>query len=48
MTAIAKNKFSLLAGLLLMLGAAACNTVEGFGEDVEEAGDAVEDATDGE
>lgn len=27
---------------------AGCNTVQGFGRDVEEAGDAVEDATDGE
>lgn len=26
-----------------LLGAAGCNTVEGFGEDVEAAGDAIED-----
>jgi predicted small secreted protein len=33
-----------VAGALsLMLGLAACNTVEGFGEDVEAAGDAIED-----
>lgn len=33
-----------LAGALgLMLGLSACNTVEGVGEDVEAAGDAIED-----
>lgn len=33
---------------LLFVGAtlAACNTVEGIGRDVEEAGDAIEDAAD--
>jgi predicted small secreted protein len=36
-----------LAGALgLMLGLTACNTVEGFGEDVEAAGDAIEDEAD--
>jgi predicted small secreted protein len=34
---------SLAGALGLMLGLAACNTVEGFGEDVEAAGDAIED-----
>ena len=33
-----------LAGALgLIFGLAGCNTVEGFGEDVEAAGDAIED-----
>ncbi|MBN1239209.1 MAG: entericidin A/B family lipoprotein [Gammaproteobacteria bacterium] len=33
-----------LAGALsLVMGLAACNTVEGVGEDVEAAGDAIED-----
>ncbi|UNE49160.1 entericidin EcnAB [Aquisalinus flavus] len=31
-----------------MFGATACNTIEGMGEDAEAAGDAAEDATDGE
>lgn len=30
----------------MVLGLAACNTVEGFGEDVESAGDAIEDEAD--
>lgn len=30
----------------LLLGLAGCNTVEGFGEDVESAGDAIEDEAD--
>lgn len=34
------------AALLALLGATACNTVEGAGEDVEAAGDAIEEATD--
>lgn len=32
-----------LALLLLALSQVGCNTVEGFGEDVEDAGDAIED-----
>jgi predicted small secreted protein len=41
------NRSLLLAGLIV-LGAplAACNTVEGAGEDVESAGDAIEDTAD--
>ena len=31
--------------LLMMLAISACNTMEGAGEDVEEAGDEIEDAT---
>lgn len=31
---------------LLALAAAGCNTTEGFGQDVEEAGDAIEDTAD--
>ncbi|GGC95699.1 Entericidin EcnAB [Aquisalinus flavus] len=45
---IFSNKLSLLAALFLMFGATACNTIEGMGEDAEAAGDAAEDATDGE
>jgi predicted small secreted protein len=41
------NRSLLLAGLIF-LGAplAACNTIEGAGEDVESVGDAVEDTAD--
>lgn len=35
-----------LGALLLMVGLVACNTIEGVGEDVESAGDTVEDAAD--
>ena len=35
--------FSMLAGTFL-LASAACNTVEGMGEDAQAAGEAVEDA----
>lgn len=37
-----KTIFSLVAAVAL-LGVAACNTVEGAGEDVESAGEAVQD-----
>jgi predicted small secreted protein len=37
------KKFSALAAVILL---ASCNTVEGAGEDLEEAGDRVEEATD--
>lgn len=38
-----------LAGVLVAMAvaAAACNTVEGLGEDAEAVGDEIEDATDG-
>jgi predicted small secreted protein len=41
------NRSLLLAGLIF-LGAplAACNTIEGAGQDVESAGDAIEDTAD--
>lgn len=44
------SRFTLFA-MLLMLGGAtallgACNTTEGFGKDVEAAGDAIEDTAD--
>ena len=38
------NKMLTLVALLLAIGTAACNTVEGAGEDIEAAGDAIEDA----
>lgn len=37
--------FALPLALFFALGLSACNTVEGAGEDIESAGDAVEDAT---
>ncbi len=40
-----KKLFSVLVALAA-LGAAACNTVEGAGQDVESAGEAVQDAAD--
>jgi predicted small secreted protein len=41
------NRSLLLAGLIsLTVPLAACNTIEGAGEDVESVGDAVEDTTD--
>ncbi len=36
----------LLAAMALTPALTGCNTMEGAGEDIEEAGDAVEDATD--
>lgn len=38
------KKLILPAALLLSLAAAACNTVEGMGQDVESVGETVEDA----
>ncbi|GGE31979.1 hypothetical protein GCM10011367_03050 [Marinicauda pacifica] len=35
---------ALLASLFMLAGITACNTVEGAGEDVQEAGEAIEDA----
>jgi predicted small secreted protein len=34
----------LSAALIVVLGLSACNTMEGFGRDVEEAGEEIEDA----
>ncbi|MCW8107654.1 entericidin A/B family lipoprotein [Alteromonas ponticola] len=44
-----KNKiFGFLTVFTFVFGLAACNTMHGAGEDVEEAGEAVQDAADGE
>lgn len=40
------KKLYLSAALVFGLAVSACNTWDGMGEDVESAGDAVEDATD--
>lgn len=37
------KKMSLFAALALFFGAAACNTVEGMGQDVEATGEAIEE-----
>jgi len=37
----------LLAGLWCCTGLTGCNTVEGAGEDIEDAGDAIEDEAEG-
>ncbi len=36
----------LLAALFVFLGLAACNTMEGAGEDIEAGGEAIQDAAD--
>ncbi|MEC9372640.1 MAG: entericidin A/B family lipoprotein [Planctomycetota bacterium] len=41
------RRFMVLAGLASCLALASCNTIEGAGEDVESAGEAVQDAADG-
>jgi predicted small secreted protein len=38
--------FLLAGGTLVLTQVAACNTVEGIGEDTQEAGEAIEDAAD--
>lgn len=38
---------SLLASLFMIAGLSACNTVEGAGQDIENTGEAIEDAADG-
>jgi predicted small secreted protein len=38
------NKLMSLLVLVLALGAAACNTVEGAGEDIQSVGNAIDDA----
>ena len=40
------NKMVTLIALLLAFGTAACNTVEGAGQDLQAAGSAIEDAAD--
>lgn len=42
----AKRIPTLLALAMLGLGAAACNTIEGAGQDIEAAGSGIEDAAD--
>ena len=38
------NKMLTLLALLLAIGTTACNTVEGAGQDIQAAGEAIEDA----
>ena len=40
------NKMLTLLALLLAIGTTACNTVEGAGQDIQSAGEAIEDAAD--
>jgi len=40
------NKMLTLIALLLAIGTTACNTVEGAGQDIQAAGNAIEDAAD--
>ena len=42
------NKMLTLLALLLAIGTTACNTVEGAGEDIQAAGNAIEDAAEDE
>lgn len=47
-TKINPKRLALTGVLVAMaIAAAACNTMEGAGEDAQDAGDAIEDATDG-
>lgn len=39
------KKFLSILALALFLPAAACNTIEGFGEDTQAAGSAIEDTS---
>lgn len=41
-----KRLFQSVAALSLLLGATACNTVSGVGEDTEYVGERIEDASD--
>lgn len=41
-----KNKLTIASLSLLAFLAAACNTVEGFGQDVETAGEKIEETAD--
>ena len=40
------KKMLTLIALLLAMGTTACNTVEGAGQDIQAAGNAIEDAAD--
>jgi predicted small secreted protein len=42
---IKKLVIALFAAALLVAGMTACNTVEGAGEDIESAGEAIQDST---
>lgn len=42
-----KRSAALFATLALMLAAAACNTVQGVGKDIQAGGEALEDVADG-
>jgi predicted small secreted protein len=47
MKLVNQKSFLALFGVVLLSGfAAACDTVEGLGEDIEDAGDEIEDAAD--
>lgn len=41
---MSKRLLSTFAALFMVIGLGACNTIAGAGEDVESAGDAVEDS----
>lgn len=43
---LCKTSAAVLALTFLSIGLVACNTMEGVGEDIESAGDGVEDAAD--
>lgn len=43
MTAEILRKLGIVSVIALMAGIAGCNTVEGVGEDIEAAGDAISD-----
>jgi len=40
-----KKLFSLLAALAALIALTACNTVDGVGEDIEDAGGSMQDAS---
>lgn len=40
---LAKRGAALAASILLLLALSGCNTMEGFGEDLEDAGEAIEE-----
>jgi predicted small secreted protein len=40
------TRLTIMSAALLAIGLGGCNTTQGFGEDVEEAGNAIEDAAD--
>lgn len=43
-----KNAARLFAALILAAGLAACQTIQGAGRDIQNAGEAIEDAVDSE